>query len=40
MNPKNIKNFIKWLKENVLPLENSLPQSGATGLYVFSKKNL
>ena len=40
MNPKNIKNFIKWLKENVLPFENSLPQSGATGLYVFSKKNL
>ena len=38
MNPKNIKNFIKWLKENVLPFENSLPQSGATGLYVFSKK--
>ena len=40
MNPKNIKNFIKWLKENVLPLENSLPQSGATGLYVFSKRSI
>ncbi len=37
-NPKNIKNLIKWLKENVLPFENNLPQSGATGLYVFSKK--
>ena len=37
-NPKNIKIFIKWIEENVLPFENSLPQSGATGLYVFSKK--
>lgn len=37
-NPKNIKNFIKWIKNNVLPFENSLPQSGATGLYIFSKK--
>lgn len=36
--PKNIKNFIKWLEDNVLPFENSLPHSGATGLYVFSKK--
>ena len=37
-NPKNIKNFIKWIENNILPFENSLPQSGATGLYVFSKK--
>ena len=37
-NPKNVKNFIKWIKNNILPFENSLPQSGATGLYVFSKK--
>ena len=37
-NPKNIKIFIKWIEDNVLPFENSLPQSGATGLYVFSKK--
>ena len=36
--PKNIKKLIKWLKDNVLPFENSLPHSGATGLYVFSKK--
>jgi len=36
--PKNIKNLIVWLKENVIHFENSLPQSGATGLYVFSKK--
>ncbi len=38
-NPKNIKNLINWLKNNVLPLTNSLPQSGATGLYVFSRKS-
>ena len=37
-NPKNIKIFIKWIKDNILPFENSLAQSGATGLYVFSKK--
>ena len=37
-NLKNIENLIKWLKENVLPFENNLPQSGATGLYIFSKK--
>jgi 2-polyprenyl-3-methyl-5-hydroxy-6-metoxy-1,4-benzoquinol methylase len=37
-NSKNIKIFIKWIEDNVLPFENSLPQSGATGLYVFSKK--
>jgi len=37
-NSKNIKNLIKWLEENVLSFKNTLPQSGATGLYVFSKK--
>lgn len=36
--PKKIKSFIKWLNENVLPFDNSLPQSGAIGLYIFSKK--
>jgi len=36
--PKKVKSFIRWLKENVLPLDNSLPQSGAIGLYVLSKK--
>ena len=36
--PKNIKNLIKWLEANVLPFKNTLSQSGATGLYVFSKK--
>jgi len=37
-NPKKVNSFIKWLKENVLPFDNSLPQSGAIGLYVFSRK--
>jgi 2-polyprenyl-3-methyl-5-hydroxy-6-metoxy-1,4-benzoquinol methylase len=35
---KNIDELIQWLKNNVVPLDNKLPQSGATGLYVFSKK--
>jgi 2-polyprenyl-3-methyl-5-hydroxy-6-metoxy-1,4-benzoquinol methylase len=33
---KNINNFIKWLKENVVPFNNSLAHSGATGIYIFS----
>ena len=37
-NSKNIKNFIDWLKVNVVSFDNSLPHSGATGLYVFSFK--
>lgn len=35
---KNINNLIKWMKENVVPLDNSLPHSGAIGLYVFSRR--
>ena len=35
---KNIKNFLNWLKVNVVSLDNTLPHSGATGLYVFSLK--
>ena len=35
---KNIASLIKWLENNVLKLDNSLPQSGAVGLYVYSKK--
>jgi len=35
---KNIKKFIKWIEENVIPFDNSLPHSGATGLYIFSRK--
>tara|TARA_Y100000590_G_scaffold387310_1_gene460717 strand:- start:239 stop:1039 length:801 start_codon:yes stop_codon:yes gene_type:complete len=33
---KNVKNLIKWLEDYVLPLDNSLPQSGAVGLYIYS----
>ena len=35
---KNIKNFLNWLKVNVVSFDNTLPHSGATGLYVFSLK--
>ena len=38
-NKKNIKKFIDWIEENVLPFNNDLPHSGATGLYNFSLKN-
>ena len=37
-NSKNIENFIDWLKVNVVAFDNSLPHSGATGLYAFSLK--
>ena len=37
-NSKNIENFITWLKTNVVSLDNTLPHSGATGLYTFSLK--
>ena len=37
-NSKNIKNFLNWLKVNVVSFDNTLPHSGATGLYVFSLK--
>ena len=36
--PKNIQNLINWIKNNVIPFDNSLKHSGATGLYVFSFK--
>ena len=35
---KEIKQFLTWIKKNVLPFENSLEHSGAIGLYVFSLK--
>ena len=35
---KQINQLIKWLDNKVLPLDNSLYHSGATGLYVFKKK--
>ena len=34
---KRIKIFLKWLKNNVSDMDNSLPQNGAIGLYVYSK---
>ena len=36
-NQKRINALLKWLKTYVNPLDNSLPQSGAVGLYVYSK---
>ena len=35
---KNIQNFMKWLNDNALSLDNDTPISGATGMYIFSKK--
>ncbi len=35
-NKKRIDSFIKWIKINIVSLNNDLPQSGAIGLYVFS----
>jgi hypothetical protein len=37
-NDKQIKSFINWIKTNIVTLNNDLPHSGATGLYVFSFK--
>tara|TARA_B100001540_G_scaffold221474_1_gene195818 strand:- start:558 stop:1340 length:783 start_codon:yes stop_codon:yes gene_type:complete len=34
---KQIKLFLKWLKNNVSNMNNSLPQNGAIGLYIYSK---
>ncbi len=34
-----IKLFLKWLNDNVSEMNNSLPQNGAIGLYVYSKKS-
>lgn len=35
---ENILSLIKWLENNALKLDNSLPHSGAVGLYVYSEK--
>ena len=37
-NKKNISKFLDWLKQDVMTFDNSLPNSGAVGLYVYSKK--
>jgi ubiquinone biosynthesis O-methyltransferase len=35
---KNILKLLNWLKQDVIIFNNSLPNSGAVGLYVYSKK--
>lgn len=34
---ENIQSLINWLEKNVIKLDNTLPHSGAVGLYVYSK---
>jgi len=34
-----IKNFLTWLNEKIIPLDNSLSHSGAIGLYTFYNKS-
>ena len=36
---KNISNLINWIQSHVVTMDNDLPHSGATGLYVLSSKN-
>ena len=36
---KNIDNLIKWAKEHITTMNNDLPHSGATGLYIFYSKH-
>lgn len=36
---KQIKKFISWLEKNVVDMNNTLPHSGAIGIYIYSKKN-
>ncbi|MEX0764806.1 MAG: class I SAM-dependent methyltransferase [Nitrosopumilaceae archaeon] len=39
-NKERIDRFLFWLRQNVIQLNNSLPHSGALGIYIFSfKKN-
>jgi ubiquinone biosynthesis O-methyltransferase len=35
---KNILKLLEWLKQDVITFDNSLPNSGAVGLYIYSKK--
>jgi ubiquinone biosynthesis O-methyltransferase len=37
-NKKNISKLLEWLKQDVITFDNSLPNSGAVGLYIYSKK--
>ncbi|MDC0438378.1 class I SAM-dependent methyltransferase [Nitrosopumilus sp.] len=34
-NKKNLDNFFQWVETTVIKLDNSLPHSGALGLYIF-----
>jgi len=38
-NMKNIKNLLDWIEKNVLPFNNKLKHSGATGIYIFTLKS-
>ena len=35
---KNISNLIKWIDKHVITFDNSLPHSGATGMYILTNK--
>ena len=37
INQKKINAFLKWLYTKALPMTNSSEQSGAIGVYIFSK---
>lgn len=37
-NKQRIMNFINWIEKYVNPLDNSLPHSGAIGVYVYQKR--
>jgi 2-polyprenyl-3-methyl-5-hydroxy-6-metoxy-1,4-benzoquinol methylase len=37
LDDKKMKLFLKWLKTNVVAMDNSLPQNGAIGLYTYTK---
>ena len=36
---KQVKNFLDWIKTNILSFDNSSYHSGAIGLYILSSKN-
>lgn len=36
---KNLDSLLSWIEHNLITLDNTLPHSGATGLYIFSFKN-
>ena len=40
VNQEKINNLLKWIKNNVVIFNNELPHSGATGIYIYSQKNI